>query len=288
MVMVFTMTLIFACNKEDSPQDYYQVDKLPVDKGGIHQAKPLGSTKAPYGYYVYTPSYYNEIENVVFPLLIFLHGATEKGNSKESAENLNKILIHGPPLLIEEAVWNPSNAMVVISPQCHEGGWNAAKLKDFVEYILTGYKINVKRIYITGLSMGGMGTFGYIGTHGDASFVAAAVPISGSGTLSQAENFYKTPVWAFHGDIDSTMPYRGSIDMAAEINRYHPKVDAKVSIYPGVGHDSWTRTYDGSGMGEESPDYAPFDQDIFDWMLQYERDDLDTLIGYYRNCGCAN
>lgn len=288
MAVVFIMAIIFACNKEETRQDYYQVEKLPVDTGGVYMAKPLGSTDAPYGYYVYTPSYYTEIDDVVFPLLIFLHGVGETGNSQENPEILDDILIHGPPKLIDKNKWNPTKPMVVVSPQCHEGWWNADKLKDFVEYILKNYKINVRRIYVTGLSMGGMGTFSYIGTYGDSAWVAAAVPICGSGTLNQAGNFYKTPIWAFHGDADFTVPHQGSMDMVEEINRYHPMVDAKVTIYPGVGHDSWTRTYDGTGMGDESEDYAPFNQDIIDWMLQYERTDLDTLIRYFSDCGCPN
>lgn len=285
--MVFTMAIVFSCSKDNKQMDYYDVNNLPADTGGVHKAFPLGTTLAPYGYYVYTPSYYHELNNAVFPLLIFLHGKGEIGNSDTNAVILDKILVHGPPKLIQKGEWEPPHPMIVVSPQCHEGEWDAIKLKEFVEYILKNYNINVKRIYLTGLSMGGFGTFGFIGTHGDASLLAAAVPICGSGVINQAEYFKSIPLWAFHGDEDLTVNFLGSVDMVDAINNYHPKYDARVTIYPGVGHDSWTRTYNGTGMGTESKDYSPFNQSIYKWMFEYERHDLDSLIGFYRDCGCS-
>lgn len=287
MAIVLTMAIIFSCTKDKQPMDYYNLGNLPTDTGGVHKAFTLGSTLSPYGYYVYTPSYYNELNNAVFPLLIFLHGSGEKGNSKSDPSILDLVLRNGPPKLIKNNNWSPKHPMVVVSPQCHDGNWDADKLKEFIEYLLTNYNINVKRVYITGLSLGGFGTFNLVGKHGDASLAAAIVPICGSGIINQAENFRNTPVWAFHGDADGTVNVHGSIDMVEAINEHNPVFDAKVTIYPGVGHDSWSKTYDGTGMGTESQEYDAFDQSIYDWMFEYQRNDLDSLIGYYRDCGCS-
>ena len=143
--------------------DYYNVRTLPIDSIGEHTPKILGSTEAPYGYYVYKPSYYDAIDEVVFPVLIFLHGSGEKGNSMDNAENLKMVLRNGPPKLIENKTWLPPFPMLVFSPQCHDNGWNADKLKEFTDYIIANYKVNVERIYLTGLSMGGYGSWAYIG-----------------------------------------------------------------------------------------------------------------------------
>jgi predicted peptidase len=133
-------------------------------------------------------------------------------------------------------------------------------------------KIDTSRIYLTGLSMGGYATFDLLSTYGEDAHVAAAVPICGGGELSETgtANLSKIPLWVFHGDVDKTVSPEYSKTIVPAINALNPKVEAKLTVYPGVGHDSWTMTYDGFGMGKEDPAYDPFGQDIYAWMNKYK------------------
>ena len=268
VLLVLTTTILISCKKDDMNDDT-NLENLPIDTGGLHNAYPLGQTSAYYGFYAYTPSAYLK-SSAKYPLLVFLHGAGEQGNSKTDAKILDIVLRNGPPKLIEGKKWKPKYPMIVVSPQCHDGGWNAIKVHQFIKYLIDNYQVNTERIYITGLSMGGFGTYSYLTTIGDSCYVAAAVPICGGGSTYNVKAMKHIPVWAFHGDADLTVNVAGSINMINAINAVNPPVKAKLTIYPGVGHDSWSKTYDGSGMGSERSDYDAFNMSIYDWMFQYK------------------
>lgn len=89
------------------------------------------------------------------------------------------------------------------------------------------------------------------------------------------------PVWAFHGDADGTVSPYGSITPIKDLKNCTPKpgTTPKLTMYPGVGHNSWDRTYDNSGMGKESAQYDPFDMSIFDWFLQYSKKNISVNLG---------
>lgn len=266
ILAISAIFLVISCSKKSDMNDYNNLANLPADTGGIHTAYPLGTNDSPYGYYVYEPS----VKGPVYPLLVFLHGAGEKGNSSDSPDILNLVLRNGPPLLINKNKWLPRYPVIVVSPQCHDGGWNGTKIHEFITFIIKNYNVNLKRIYVTGLSMGGYGTFNYLTTTADSCYAAAAVPICGAGNTSKVEGMKHIPTWAFHGDADGTVNVSGSINMINAINEANPPLKAKLTIYPGVGHNSWAKTYDGSGMGTESADYDAFNMDIYNWMFQYE------------------
>lgn len=277
-IFLLFSTLIVACSKnENEPIDYNILKNLPVDSGGVQKAYIHESTNSPYGFYFYTPSSYTE-NGPDFPLLVFLHGSGEKGNSSENPATLDLVLRNGPPMLINKDTWNPTYPMMVASPQCHDGWWDSQKIHDFIEYVADNYQVNKKRIYVTGLSMGGYGTFAYIGDFGDESYAAACVPICGGGHTSKAESFLNIPTWAFHGDADGTVSVNNSIKMIDAINVLNPLLKAKLSIYPGIGHNSWSMTYDGTGMGTERNDYDPFSQEIYDWMFDFQKDNSEGEI----------
>lgn len=271
--MVF---LTVSCKNDDpSPSGSTgKLEDLPADTGGTHTAHVLGSDASPYAYYLYTPSGYSN-NGPKFPLLIFLHGAGEKANSQANAANLDKILVNGPPKLIKAKTWNPKYPMVVASLQCHDDWWDANKVTKVTEFLMANYSIDTTRIYMTGLSMGGFGTWDQVAVIGkNKSHITAALPIAGSGNINEtfAKRAGQVPIWAFHGDSDGTVNPSYSINMVKEINKYDPKVPAKVTIYPGVGHDSWTMTYNGKGMGKESANYDPFNMDVYEWLLQYKKE----------------
>ena len=169
------------------------------------------------------------------------------------------MLTHGPPKLINGGRSFP---FIVISPQLPsaQGGWSVGLVDELIAMAKADFRVDTTRIYVTGLSMGGYGTWSYAVAR--PNVVAAVVPIAGAGNTGQACTMKGVPVWAFHGDADGTVNVSGSVNMINAINACLPPplVTPKLTIYPGVGHDSWTRTYDGSA--------GP---DVYSWMLQYHR-----------------
>lgn len=240
---------------------------LPKDQGGVQTAVYLNS-KIDYGYFVYTPSGYNTTQDN-YPLLIFLHGLGEVGNSMTNPGELNKLLVHGPPELISKNEWTPSYPMIVVSPQTTVNVFDPAKVNSFITYIVNHYHINKHRIYLTGLSLGGNGTYNYVYNYPDG-YVAAAVPMSAAYDKQlDYSKFKSTPLWTFCGGTDS--PLRALKLTTDLINQHGNLVKAKLTVYPGVGHNCWDITYTGSGMGKEDKNYDPFRMSIYDWMFQYSK-----------------
>lgn len=268
--------LFYSCNTEEQLKpstDEQSIEPLVADTGGQHIAHRLNSDKSPYGYYLYTPGGY-KAGGPKYPLLIFLHGAGEKGNSATNAAELDKILVNGPPKLIKAKQWNPKTPMVVASLQCHDGWWDAGKIKAATEFLMKTYAIDTTRIYMTGLSMGGFATWDQIGYFGKSSHVTAAIPISGAGTFNSTRvaKASKIPTWAFHGDKDGTVSPDYDKQMYKAINALKPTVKMKLTLYPNVGHDGWTRTYNNSAIGQTVvAGYDPFNMNIYDWLLQYKK-----------------
>ena len=108
------------------------------------------ATKVHHNYLLYLPKNYGS--GAKFPLLLFLHGAGERGDDK-----LDLVTVHGPPKLIEGGEDFP---FIVVSPQCKEGSWwEAAELSVLVDHIESQFDVDKDRLYVTGLSMGGFGTW---------------------------------------------------------------------------------------------------------------------------------
>ena len=278
LFILIVPALFAACDKQGvDPRDFNILSNLPIDTGGVQKAFVHESTSSPYGFYAYTPSSYQE-DGAEFPLLVFLHGSGEKGNSAVDPNKLELVLRTGIPWIINKDKWEPTYPMIVASPQCHDGNWNAEKIHEFIGHLIAKYRINTKRIYMTGLSMGASGTFSYVGNYANESYVAACVPICGIGSTGKAESFIDIPTWAFHGDADGAVSVNYSINMIDAINAFNPPLKAKMTVYPGVGHNSWSKTYDGTGMGTESNDYDAFDQSIYDWMFEFQKDVIEEQI----------
>ena len=178
-----------------------------------------------------------------WPLLLFLHGAGERG------ADLEQVKLHGPPKLVEEGRPFP---FVVVSPQVAEGSWwDSNYLSALLDHVLQTYRIDEKRIYLTGLSMGGYGTWD-LATREPHRFAAIA-PICGGGKRWLGCQLKDTPVWAFHGSQDGVVPLVASREMVEAINACGGH--AKLTIYPDAGHDAWSRTY--------------ADPAFYEWLLQH-------------------
>lgn len=187
-------------------------------------------------------------------LILFLHGAGERGEDNEAQ------LKHGVPDLL---AWltKEGKAAVVIAPQCARGVWWADLKGDFrspeggrlaakpstmmslvfgmVDQVAKQEKVDSKRMYVTGLSMGGFGTFAAVARR--PKFFAAAIPICGGGDPTKAPKMKETPFRVYHGAADQVIPARASKVMVEALKKAGG--DVELEVYEGVKHDSWTRTY---------------------------------------------
>jgi predicted peptidase len=262
------------------------INSLPKDTGGEHLAKQKGSTDAEFGYYVYLPGGYDD-NTKSYPLIVFLHGKSERGNG---TTDLSRVLNGGIPALIKNKQWNktyPSVPMIVASPQYHptdgkgnDNNWaegNTEEIRGFIEHIVKTYRVNPKRIYLTGLSHGGNGVYDYLILQPEStSMIAAAAPVAAYGPNTKYGNAKNTPIWVFCGDKDgnaSSGNIYTSKRFVSEYNKLSPKHDAKITVYSGVGHDCWTRTYNTTGMTDTQDDnFDPYNITIYDWFLQFKRE----------------
>ncbi len=180
-----------------------------------------------------------------WPLLLFLHGLGECGS------DINRVKKHGPPKLIENGKRFP---FVVVSPQCPRGSrWEAWRLSVLLDEVIKRNDIDEERVYITGLSMGGFGTWD-LAAYSPERFAAIA-PICGGGNTLDGKLLKNLPVWVFHGAEDKIVPASFSESMVTAIRRAGG--GSKITIYPHAGHDSWTETY-------ENPE-------LYEWLLKKKR-----------------
>lgn len=199
----------------------------------------VGKTEA-LDYLIALPGGYKKGGEAV-PLILFLHGAGERGS------DLDKVKLHGPPKMVEQG---HDFGAVVVSPQCPPDTYwpeHVELLGALLDRVEERYNIDDKRIYVTGLSMGGYGTFA-LAAHQPERF-AAAVPICGGGSWLEARRLGELPLWAFHGDADQVIPIEESRQMIGYLKKIGNK-QARLTTYPGVGHDSWTKAYADEAMWE--------------------------------------
>jgi len=203
-------------------------------------------------YLLFLPKGYDADAAKEWPLLLFLHGAGERG------DDINLVTVHGPPKRIaKELEFAEKCPFIVVSPQClKDHYWSPAQLQLLLDKIEADYRIDRKRVYVTGISMGGFGT--WMLTADRPKRFAAVAPICGGSDTTLAEKFVNTPLWVFHGDADLLVNVKLSQDMVQAIEEAGGK-KAKLTTYPGVNHDSWTQTYE--------------NQELYDWFLSHSLDE---------------
>ena len=188
-----------------------------------------------------------------YPLIIFLHGAGERGNDNELQ------LVHGKDLFIN---MNKKNTFpsIVVFPQCSKNSYwaNVSRINNsfsflgdptenkslklvegMINELQSNFKINSNQIYVGGLSMGGMGTFELVYRNPD--MFAAAFAICGGANPKIGEKISKTNWRIYHGDKDFVVPVKLSIDMYNSIKSFNKNVYLK--IYPNVNHNSWDNVF---------------------------------------------
>ncbi len=197
-------------------------------------------------YLLYLPAEYGKSDKE-WPLMLFLHGAGERG------DDLRKVEVHGPPKIVKEK----DMPFIIVSPQCPEDGWwpkEIEVLNCLLDDIIARYDVDESRVYLTGLSMGGYGSWS-LGCEYPERFAAIA-PICGGGEPFFGRKLKNVPVWAFHGEKDSVVPLKKSEDMVNAIRRAGGK-NVKLTVYPGVNHDSWTETYN--------------NPELYEWFLEHTK-----------------
>lgn len=176
--------------------------------------------------------------NERYPLLVFLHGAGERGH-----ENLRQLQTLPAQMAQEE--WKLRFPCYVVAPQCPPHlYWGTDEVRDrlvaMIDELLREFPaIDSRRIYLTGLSMGGHGSW-MLAAHRPDLF-AAVVPICGGGQVDEAAKLVKTPLWAFHGDADEVVPVAESRNMIEAIRKAGGK--PHYTELKGVGHGSWSHAY---------------------------------------------
>ena len=194
-------------------------------------------------YLLYLPKDYDQKPS--WPLMLFLHGAGERG------DELQLVTKHGPPKLIVAGKPFP---FIVVSPQCPKGqSWEAFELTALLDEIGEKYKVDQDRIYVTGMSMGGFGTWALAARLPNR--LAAIVPICGGGDPFMAKRIAHIPAWVFHGARDKAVPLERSQKMVEVLKKNGSNV--RFTIYPDAGHDAWTETY--------------ANPQVYEWLLQQKR-----------------
>ena len=203
-------------------------------------------------YLLYVPKDYATETAKKFPLVLFLHGAGERGSE------LQKVAVHGPPKLVAQGREFP---FILVSPQCPEGRvWDDEALMGLLARLETDLRVDPRRVYVTGLSMGGYGTWSLAVKH--PAHFAAVAPVCGGGerirTLlpAQREALKTLAVWAFHGGKDNVVPLAESERMVDAFKKAGV-TDIQLTVYPDDGHDSWTHAYN--------------EPTFYDWLLKHSR-----------------
>ena len=191
-------------------------------------------------YLLFLPKGYNAKGDQRWPLMLFLHGAGERGN------DLKKVTVHGPPKIVKN---KPEFPFILVSPQCPESEtWSDDVLLALLDHVIKKHKVDTNRVYLTGLSMGGFGTWS-LGLKYPERFAAIA-PICGGGEtikvlLASRQNaaaLKSLGVWAFHGAKDPVVKLEESERMVAALKKAGVK-EVELTVYPEAQHDSWTETY---------------------------------------------
>ena len=270
---IFILTfcfLLLSCKKnsvaDPSSDDFIETEPQPIS------AVTQNINDAIRGFYSSTPVHYQQ-SSKKYPLLIFLHGAGQYGDG-------NKDL----PILLNEAIAELLDAklfppdfnvngkhfsFIILLPQFSRKPLNE-EVQSFISYALKNYRVDPKRVYLSGFSNGGAISCDVAAEF--PSLFAAIVPIAGVSNQGDVNGKCKTlaeaklPIWVFHNDNDVFVSINQSKEFIALLNGYNPAISPKFTIFPAFGiygHDAWTKA--------TNPQYKENNMNIYEWMLQYSR-----------------
>jgi predicted peptidase len=228
-----------------------------TDPSQSHSFKTTLTRTVEARYLLFLPRGYDADPDRRWPLILFLHGAGERG------DDLQRVAVHGPPRVVRE---KPDLPFVVVSPQCPSGQrWDDATVLALLDHIIASQRVDPDRVCLTGLSMGGYGTWS-LGLRHPERFAAIA-PICGGGEpillllpdATRQAALRRLPVWAFHGAKDPVVPLAESERMIEALKRFGTR-DVRLTVYADAAHDSWTETY--------------ANPELYAWFLRQNRSDF--------------
>lgn len=250
-IYVFLLALlgVTACTKDEVTKvtdDIPNETPLPEDnftpqQEGFTSLKLNKPTDIITDYLMYIPEGYNEKKSYKWPIVFFLHGVGEMGADISVLKNvgLSKVM--------------KGKEFIMVAPLCNKGWWNAASLEVVYQQVMADLHVDSSRVYLTGLSMGGFGTWDWSTFKPD--HFAAMVPICGGGNVNLMANIKSKPIWVFHSADDKTVSVEQSRVLVKKLKELGSNV--KYTEYPTGGHDAWTRAYN-------TPE-------LFTWLLQQHK-----------------
>lgn len=224
---------------------------IQVGQQFIHEGKDDNDPAAfCLNYLVYLPKEYGTDSSHKWPLVVFLHGAGERG------QDLKVVQRFGLPRQASEGEQLP---FILTSPQCPtELHWTPEQVVKLVENVSNRFSVDRDRVYLTGYSMGGFGTWATACY--DPNRFAAIAPLSGGGEPSQAKRLVNLPIWAFHGEKDEVVSLDASKQMVDAVRKCGGHVN--FTVYPGLGH--WIC------------DLPYHDKQFYEWLLAQRRERKST------------
>jgi predicted esterase len=242
----------YARGMQDGPFTYYDESGKVHYRADFENGSTIRPPKVRYDYLTYLPKDYEATVSTKWPVIIFLHGGSSRGN------DLKRVKANGIPDRLERGKEIP---FIVIAPQCPiDKRWETDEWFDiFYDEITTRYRIDTNRVYLTGLSLGGSGTW-YLAMKHPSTFAAVA-PISGKTShiqfmLDSACRLTGVPIWVFHGADDEIVDVKETHQIAARLDEC--KVNYSISIFD--GHRHWQTAWEV---------YA--EDRIYSWFLEFRR-----------------
>jgi len=239
---------MFSCSNEKS-QEYQEHSKSELAEvkvnNEIHGEFMYSSRKLTY--LLTFPKNYKE-KGTPVPLIVFMHGGGERGDN-----NIELLKRHGPPMMVANGEDLP---FAVLSPQCPRGlRWThlLVQVKEMIDEISNKYNIDKQRMYLTGMSLGGYGTWNLAMTY--PNYFAAIAPMACNGGMSdEALRLIDMPIWAFQGEKDGYELHKKMIDKVKKKSR----TDVRYTMYPETGHQgTWVQAY-------KTPE-------LYEWFLSHKR-----------------
>lgn len=201
-----------------------------------------------------------------YPLVLFLHGAGERGDDNEAqlkhgvtailegAKKLNQPIFLIAPQCPKERYWSPIDETVTKLTEADKPNALLEAVVALTEETSRTHPVDIKRFYVTGISMGGFATWDLLGRIPER--IAAAIPVCGGGHVPLVEKYKEVPIWAFHGERDETVPTSATREIITALQKKN--ATPKVTYYPTAKHDSWTQTYK--------------DLEVIRWLLDQHKD----------------
>jgi predicted esterase len=236
--------------------------------------RPVGATSSHLGYIEQLPANYGTNATRKYPLFIYHHGAGGEAASMNLTRNTSLFELSnwwggGPARIAMRNHWNTDSPLIVLSPQRSYFESDIERIDSFVDYAIRNYQVDPNRIYMGGFSAGGYISWEYAIKY--PTKVAAILPLAGTvfpESLVKICNAKYVAVWAFHGANDTTVNVDDAKKSISAFNKCEPKQYAKLTLFDNAGHASHQRVLELTGMFNYSKLSAPFDENIYTWLMK--------------------